>query len=67
MKGSVHHWGHTHTRVNEYLAAYTVEPRRASWKITAAQVLDERRVKDVTTQGSSEGASPQGEKADPAR
>ena len=63
VRGAVHHWGHTHTRVNEFVAAYTVEPRSvgspggspttrpraASWKITASQVLDEKRVLDETT------------------
>jgi hypothetical protein len=53
VRGAVHHWGHTHTRVNEYVAAYTVEPRGAPWKITASQVLDEKRVLDETTGDSS--------------
>jgi len=49
VKGSVHHWGHTHTRVNEYKAQYTVEPRGGAWKITAAQVLEQRRIADTLT------------------
>jgi hypothetical protein len=40
--GTVSHWGHSHTRHNEYEALITVEPDQGVWKITALRVLDER-------------------------
>jgi hypothetical protein len=57
VKGSVHHWGHTHTRVNEYKAQYRIEPRGGAWKITAAQVLEQRRIADTLTWDKPGGGS----------
>lgn len=42
--GAVAHWGHTHTRTNEYNALYTVAQRGERWKITGIQVLSQKRV-----------------------
>ena len=42
--GSVGHWGHSHTRTNVYLGAVTVQPIKGSWKITAIDVQDQRRL-----------------------
>lgn len=52
--GTVGHWGHQHQRVNRYIAKVTVEPDRpataatvsqpASWKITALEILEEKRL-----------------------
>ncbi len=44
VEGVVYHWGHSHVRLNEYLARYTVEARGDSWRITAVVPLEQRRV-----------------------
>ena len=49
VAGSVEHWGHVHARTNEYEAQFTVEPRANAWKITALEVLNEKRLKFETT------------------
>jgi hypothetical protein len=43
-QGSVGHWGHVHTRKNYYDAAVTVAVVDGAWKITALELLEERRV-----------------------
>ena len=43
VQGSVQHWGHLHSRTNQYVALFTVEPRNDAWKITQMEVLDEQR------------------------
>ncbi len=42
--GTVGHWGHLHTRKNQYEAIVTVEPVDSSWKITGLQLLEEKRI-----------------------
>ena len=42
--GSVGHWGHIHTRKNQYHALITVEPVNGAWKIVALELLDEKRI-----------------------
>ena len=42
--GSVGHWGHIHTRKNQYDANITVEPVDGVWKITELELLDEKRI-----------------------
>jgi hypothetical protein len=42
--GKVGHWGHTHRRVIEHEADYTVAPHGGTWKIVGVQVLAQRRV-----------------------
>ena len=42
--GTVGHWGHVHMRMNQYKARITVEPVDGAWKMTALQVLEERRI-----------------------
>ncbi|MCH7729689.1 MAG: hypothetical protein IH991_24935 [Planctomycetes bacterium] len=44
VNGTVEHWGHIHSRTNEYDGLFTIEPRNNKWKITKVDVLDERRV-----------------------
>jgi hypothetical protein len=41
--GTVGHWGHIHTRENQYDANITVEPVDAAWKITDLELLEEKR------------------------
>ncbi len=44
VDGAVYHWGHAHTRTNEYIARYTVHAGDAGWRIAASQPLEQRRV-----------------------
>lgn len=44
VDGVVFHWGHAHSRTNEYRARYTVHAAEAGWRIAASQVLEQRRV-----------------------
>ena len=44
--GVVSHWGHFHSRTNEYRADYTVAQLGENWKITGAEVLEQRRLDD---------------------
>jgi len=43
-QGSVGHWGHVHMRKNYYDAAITIEVVDGSWKITALELLEEKRI-----------------------
>jgi hypothetical protein len=49
VKGSVQHWGHLHSRTNQYEAVFTVEPRDNAWKITRMEVLNEQRLNFETS------------------
>ncbi|MGD9243698.1 MAG: hypothetical protein PVH36_02135 [Desulfobacterales bacterium] len=42
--GTVGHWGHIHTRKNQYEANITVEPLAGAWKITDLELLEEKRI-----------------------
>jgi len=42
--GTVGHWGHQHQRLNRYKAKLTVTPIQSEWKITALEVMEERRL-----------------------
>ena len=44
VAGSVGHWGHVHTRTNQYEAELTVQPVDGAWKVTALEVLQEERL-----------------------
>ena len=57
VMGTVEHWGHIHTRENEYRAALTVSARIDTWKITAYEVLDEQRMRFETGLRTSKPAS----------
>jgi len=46
VEGKVGHWGHTHQRINEYLADVTMVAHAGTWKIARLDVLDESRVDD---------------------
>jgi hypothetical protein len=45
VEGTVEHWGHIHTRVNQYEADFTVRPVEKAWKITAMQVTGQKRLR----------------------
>jgi hypothetical protein len=42
--GTVGHWGHIHTRKNQYEASIGVEPVAGTWKIIALELIEEKRV-----------------------
>jgi len=45
--GTVGHWGHIHTRKNQYKADITIEPVAGFWKITGLELLEEKRIDQV--------------------
>ena len=48
VNGTVEHWGHIHSRTNQYDALFTVQACEDGWKITDLDVLSEKRVKFQT-------------------
>ncbi len=48
VNGTVEHWGHIHSRTNQYEARFTVEPRDRSWKVTDLEIVAEERLKFET-------------------
>ena len=42
--GTVGHWGHVHTRRNQYDAIVTVKADQGDWKISGLELLEEQRV-----------------------
>ena len=42
--GTVGHWGHIHTRKNQYHAIIDVEPVDGAWKIVGLELLEEIRI-----------------------
>lgn len=48
VRGRVEHWGHVHTRLNRYGAAFDVESVDGAWKITRFQVTSQETVEAVT-------------------
>ena len=44
VNGSVGHWGHVHTRSNQYQAELLIQAIDGHWKLVAMNVLQERRL-----------------------
>jgi hypothetical protein len=44
VNGSVGHWGHVHTRTNQYQAELTIQSVDDRWKLTGMNVLQEQRL-----------------------
>jgi hypothetical protein len=42
--GTVGHWGHVHTRQNQYEAIITIQPIDGAWKIIDLDLLEEKRI-----------------------
>jgi len=42
--GTVGHWGHVHTRMNQYDAIVTVKADQGDWKISGLELLEEQRL-----------------------
>ncbi len=49
VEGTVEHWGHIHTRVNEYCADLEIEPAAGAWIITALNVTRQSQVKSAVS------------------
>lgn len=49
------HWEHTHTRLNEYRATYTVRFDAKAWKLAGMEVHEQRRVDDEPPPDEDEG------------
>jgi hypothetical protein len=45
VEGTVEHWGHIHTRVNQYRAECGVRTVENAWKIDTMRVLDQKQLK----------------------
>jgi hypothetical protein len=43
VDGTVEHWGHIHTRQNEYEAVFTLRPVDDAWRIASTELLSEER------------------------
>jgi hypothetical protein len=48
VTGSVEHWGHIHTRENEYEALLTLSAATGHWKLIQYDLLDEKRLQAKT-------------------
>lgn len=48
VEGTVEHWGHVHSRTNQYQAILQVRPERNAWRIVDLDVLDEERLEFKT-------------------
>jgi len=46
VSGTVYHFGHSHTRVHEYQADYTLAAREGSWRIVGHRLRSQRRLDD---------------------
>ena len=46
VEGTVYHWGHSHTRVHEYQAMYTLAGLEQGWRIVGQQMREQRRIDD---------------------
>lgn len=60
VEGVVYHWGHSHTRINEYVADYGVAARDGGWRIVEAVPREQRRL-----QTPEQAASPAATDANP--
>ncbi len=45
VEGTVEHWGHIHTRVNQYRAEFGIRAVENAWKIDTMRVLDQKQMK----------------------
>ena len=52
--GTVGHWGHIHTRKNQYHADITIEPIDQAWKITSLKILEEKRIDPYANDNSTD-------------
>lgn len=58
VEGVVYHWGHSHARLNEYRARYTVASTASGWRIVGVEPLEQHRIdpdQPVATPGAGPG------------
>lgn len=48
IAGTVEHWGHIHTRTNQYQAIFFLKPVDEVWKLTGMDLLDQQRLRFQT-------------------
>ncbi len=53
VEGVVSHWGHAHSRTNEYLALWSVAEEPEGWRLTGAEILEQDRVDESSTDPSA--------------
>ncbi len=46
VAGTIEHWGHIHTRVNEYTADLGITPQGGAWKIVSMKVARQSQVRN---------------------
>ncbi len=44
VKGDVGHWGHIHSRINQYDAILNVKPKDGVWKLSGIDIIEEVRL-----------------------
>ena len=44
VKGTVGHWGHIHSRINQYNAVLTIIPDNGVWKVFDIDMIEESRL-----------------------
>ena len=49
VTGTVEHWGHIHTRTNEYTADLGIAPRDDAWKIVSMKVVKQSHVRSAVS------------------
>jgi len=49
VEGTIEHWGHIHTRINEYTADLGIAPRDGSWKIVSMDVVKLSQVQNAVS------------------
>lgn len=64
VRGTVYHWGHSHTRGHEYQAEYTVAAREAGWRIVDQRILSQTRLDDDGN--PADASSPDAASIDPS-
>ena len=49
VTGTIEHWGHIHTRINEYTADVGVTPQDGAWKIVSLKVVEQSNVQNAVS------------------
>jgi hypothetical protein len=49
VAGTIEHWGHIHTRVNEYTADLGITPQGGAWKIVSMKVVRQSHVQTAVS------------------
>jgi hypothetical protein len=49
VSGTVEHWGHIHTRTNEYTADLGIKPQDDAWKIISMKVVRQSQVRNAVS------------------